>query len=355
MSLINAAAKGNPVKLSLQFRDLLPLILQDFQSPLAAPQLSKLFLELRKTVFFEDLVFLGELIAIVTIRLYKPQCDLDPNWEHENLTKAMVRVVDLIHEKTVPKKNEEYSPETLILTVPAFSYTFPLLKLSLSSNYAKNHDEFIFDGLQIISEHAKTRGTQIDPESDIYHPKHLPTKQMFLLLVDIICNSSGRVQAQSEACLLDIARSVSGKQGCGIAILDEVDVLLTALQSSISVARDAALRALIIVAGCLPRFEMDYKYALKLNKRIWIARFDDVDENRKLAKELWVAAKMEFPAKLTTELMPDIEHPVECVQTAAAKALAALLETDRAQVEPTIKTLLQLYSDRLKVSQGIIF
>lgn len=58
---------------------------------------------------------------------------------------------------------------------------------------------------------------------------------------------------------------------------------------------------------------------------------------------------MEFPATLSTELMGDIEHPVECVQTAAAKALAALLETDLEQVHPTIKSLLKLYSDRLKV------
>ncbi|CAG9759746.1 unnamed protein product [Ceutorhynchus assimilis] len=349
VSMISAAAAGNPLKLSLYYKDLIPLILQDLQSPLAAPYLTKLYLDLRDTIFFtQDLNSLGELIAKITLRLCKPQCDLDPNWEEENLNKAVVRVIGIIHSKTVHKRtNEEYLAETF--TVPAFSYSFSLLKYSLTSNYAKKHDELIHDGLQIISEHAKLRGNDEYSDIDLYHPKYLPTKQMFVLLVDIICNSSGRIQAQSEACLLDIAYSVSGKPGCTRASLEEIDVLLTALQSAISVVRDAALRALIIIVSSLPSFKTDYEYALKLNKRILIAKFDDVEENRKLAVDLWDKAAMEFPAALSNELMSDIEHPVECVQTAAAKALALLLETDQDQVKPTIKSLIKLYNDRLKM------
>lgn len=71
--------------------------------------------------------------------------------------------------------------------------------------------------------------------------------------------------------------------------------------------------------------------------------------SRVLAEKLWKIAKMEFPAHLSGELMSDIEHPVECVQAAAAKALAALLESDTDQVEDTLKRLIQLYRDRLKV------
>lgn len=80
--------------------------------------------------------------------------------------------------------------------------------------------------------------------------------------------------------MLDIARSVSGNLGCAQATLEEIDVLLTAIQSAIVVVRDAALRALIIIVSSLPSFESDYEYALKLNKRIWIAKFDNNDENR---------------------------------------------------------------------------
>lgn len=42
---------GAKVELSLYFRELLPVILRNLQSPLAAPYLSKLFISLRKCVF----------------------------------------------------------------------------------------------------------------------------------------------------------------------------------------------------------------------------------------------------------------------------------------------------------------
>lgn len=185
--MIRAAAKGNPLQLSLYFKDLLPYILAGLQSPLAAPYLSKLFTDLRSTVFTKQMETLGELIAFVTLRLLKPQCDLDVNWEAENLNKAMVRTVSLIHDKTVPKKSDE---SQTCFTVPAFCYTFVLLKSSLLSFYAKNHDELVHDGLQIISEHAKLRATELNGLKDLYDPQYLPIKQMFELLVEIISEYS---------------------------------------------------------------------------------------------------------------------------------------------------------------------
>ena len=184
--MIRAAAKGNPLQLSLHFKDLLPSLLNDLQSPLAAPYLSKLYTDLRTVVFTNKLETLGELIAFVTLRLLKPQCDLDANWEAENLNKAMVRTISLIHEKTVVKKIEE---NPVCFTVPAFCYTFVLLKSSLLSNYARNHDELVHDGLQIISEHAKLRAKGQNGLTDVYDPQYLPIRQMFELLVEIISKS----------------------------------------------------------------------------------------------------------------------------------------------------------------------
>ncbi|XP_057670075.1 eIF-2-alpha kinase activator GCN1 [Diorhabda carinulata] len=341
VSMIQAAARGNPLHLSLHFKDLLPSLFQVLQSPLAAPYICKLFTNLRKTVFSQDLDNLGELVANLTLRLAKPQCDLDANWESENIHKAMVRAVALIHDKTVSKK--------MCFTVPAFCYIFPFLKYSLTSNYAKNHDELIHDGLQIIAEHAKLRGSENNGTKDAYHPQYLPTKQILGLLVEILNSTQGRVQSQCEACLLEVAACISGKEGCAKATNDEIDVFLSALQSPASVVRDAALRGLTIDILSLPTFESDYNYALKVFKRIWIARFDENDENRVLADQLWKQGNMDFPVVLSEELLSDIEHPVECMQSAAAKSLAALLETDQTQVEETLKHLIQLYEDRLKM------
>ncbi|CAH1119168.1 unnamed protein product [Phaedon cochleariae] len=348
ISMIQAAARGNPIQMSLHLKDLIPPILQGLQSPLAAPHLCKLFASLGTTVFPKHLENLSNLIAYVTLRLARPQCDLDANWESENLNKAMVRTVGLVHSMTVPKKTEEEHVQECF-SVPAFTYAFPLLKFSISSNHARNHNEVIHDALQIIAEHAKQRGREENGTKDLHHPQYLPTKQIFSLLVDTINSTSGRVQSQCEACLLEVAACVSGAPGCACATSAEIDVLLGALQSPSAVVRDAALRCLAIDVACLPTFEGDYEYALRVVKRVWVATFDPVDENRILAKDLWEQADMNFPASLSEELMSDIEHPVECVQAAAAKALASLLETDTDQVDNTLHHLIQLYNDRLKM------
>jgi hypothetical protein len=66
VSMIRAAAIGNGEELSLYFRELLPHILKDLQSPLAAPYLSALYIELRKCVFFNsEYLHIGNEIHII--------------------------------------------------------------------------------------------------------------------------------------------------------------------------------------------------------------------------------------------------------------------------------------------------
>ncbi|KAL3270236.1 hypothetical protein HHI36_009292 [Cryptolaemus montrouzieri] len=374
VSMVKAAAMGNPAEVSLHLKTLLPVLIKDLQSPLAAPYLSKLFTDLRNIVFPSNDT-LGELIAFITLRLLKPQCDLDANWEEENIDKAMMRTISLIQEKSIKKKNGDSKPA--LFSAPTFCYTFPFLKCSFLSDYAKKHEEVMQIGLQIISEHSKLRSGSLEnnhfseitvpkdsslgnlsknrqTSKDIFHPKYLPTDQMFQLLIHIIRTTSGRVQSQAEACLLDVARCLSGREGCSEASMVEIDVLLDSLQEPQSVVRDSALRALTIIVDCLPTFEKDYEYALKLNKRIWIAKFDVMKENRDLAEELWKLANMDFPTDLCHELLVDIENYVEPVQTSSAKALATLLELNRKQLQPTLDALLKLYEDRLQMIPPIL-
>lgn len=68
-----------------------------------------------------------------------------------------------------------------------------------------------------------------------------------------------------------------------------------------------------------------------------------------MANKLWEDARLEFPSHLYEELMIDIEHPVECVQEAAAKALATLVEEDKNEIQSILQTLLSLYKNRLEV------
>lgn len=336
-SMIRSAMKGSPTYLSFTFKHLLPAILQNFQSPLAAPYLTKLFLDLRQIVFDKELNVFSELLAYVTVRLLQPQCDIDSNWEVEDLTKAMKRTLA----KILAQAKDNF------MTAPAFCYVFVFLRASLLSPHGKRSENFIHDGLQIISVHAKMRG---EDTRDLYHPQYLPIKQMFEVLIELISGTTGRVQTQAAACLLDVTSCLSKNKGCAKATMSEIDVLLNALQSPIVVVRDAALRGLSVMTSCFPNYTEDYNNALRINRRIWIACFDTNDENRELAKALWKQANLDFPAELCGELLADVEHPEECIQAAAAQALASLLEGNRGEVQNVLKSLLQLYNDRLAVS-----
>lgn len=58
--MLQAALDGNPTHLSRYMRDILPNILNDLQSPLAAPGLSSLYIRLEKCVFSISQKVLGE-------------------------------------------------------------------------------------------------------------------------------------------------------------------------------------------------------------------------------------------------------------------------------------------------------
>lgn len=150
-------------------------------------------------------------------------------------------------------------------------------------------------GLQIIQDHAKQRGDSTNPE-DPKHPRLLPRKQMFDLLIEMMSNTTGRVQSQAVATLLNVAQSGSGSEGAALATSDEIDSLTGALQNPLTAVRDAALRGLIVIKNAFPTRKEDPVQLLNLTKRIWVARFDVSDENKALADELWTgASKYQVP------------------------------------------------------------
>lgn len=87
ISLIRGAAAGNGSSLSLRFRFLLPLILRNMKSPLAAEPLCALFMELRKCVFAPNKDLLGIFITYLTLRYVRPNCEINKAWMEEDLRK----------------------------------------------------------------------------------------------------------------------------------------------------------------------------------------------------------------------------------------------------------------------------
>ncbi|KAM0733122.1 Stalled ribosome sensor GCN1 [Formica fusca] len=337
VSLVTCSIRGNQQELSLYLKDLLPPILKNLGSPLAAPEMSELYISLRQTVTMDNNVTLGDLIAHVTLRQLQPQCDLDQAWEEENLDTAVKRTLNLIHAVTIKRKE--------LFTAPAFCYVFPFIRKTLLSY---KDDGMIVQGLQLIQEHAKQRGDSTTDLKDIRHPRLLPRKQMFDLLIELMETTTGRVQSHAVATLLDVAQSGSGQPGTAIATSEDIDSLIGALQNSLSTVRDAALRGLTVIRQAFPSRKEDRDQLDRLTRRVWIARFDVNDENKILATELWNAADFTAHAEvLCEELIQDIAHPVEPVQQAAAHALAESLASVPHLTPSVLDNLLQLYQEKL--------
>lgn len=336
VSMVKAATLGDKFRLSFYLKDLLPPIMKNLVSPLAAPTMSQLYIDLGKIVEITRDRGLNELVAHVTLRQLEPQCDLDAAWEDEELEKAISRTLNLLHNCTLRQKQ--------LLIAPAFCYVFPFVMKTLLT---WKDESMISQGLQIVQEHAKQRGDPNDSE-DPRHPRLLPRKQMFDLLIELMSSTTGRIQSQAVATFLDVAGSGSGTADCATATGDEIDTLMGALQNNLPAVRDAALRALMIIKLAFPSEKEDYEQLLRLTRRVWIAKFDTSEENRVLADELWQASGfVASPEILCDELIQDVAHPVESVQQSAALAMARLLTNAPELMPGILEQLLQLYQEKL--------
>ncbi|XP_014232646.1 eIF-2-alpha kinase activator GCN1 [Trichogramma pretiosum] len=336
VSMIRAAKQGNGYHLSFYFKDLLPSILRNLASPLAAPVMAELFVELRDAIMISHDSTLNEMIARVTLRQHEPQCDLDPEWEAESLPKSIERTLNMIHSITIKRK--------LLFCASAFCYVFPFIKKTLLTC---KDDSMIAQGLQIIQEHSKQRGSSTDPE-DPCHPRLLPRKQMFDLLIELMSETTGRTLTAAVMTFLDVAHSGSGVEGAALATSEEIDSLLSALQNPSLVVRDAALRSLLIMKDAFPNNKVNPEQLLNLTKRIWIAKFDVCDENKELAEKLWNEAELKAdPAVLCDQVIEDIPHPVEAIQQATASALASLISQEPRLMPDILDRLLALYNSKL--------
>ncbi|XP_011307361.1 translational activator GCN1 [Fopius arisanus] len=338
VSMVTAGVDGNSFAMCLHFRDLLPSILRNLVSPLAAPIVTKLYLDLSQTLQVDDQGLI-KLVGHVTLRQLNPQCDLDPAWEEEDLEKAIKRTLNCLHSTTVKEKK--------LLNAPAFCYVFSFISRTLTTS----HDEGILtQGLQIIQEHAKQRA-DFDDGRDPKHPRLLPRRQMLDLLIELMSNTSGRVQFHA---FLDVAHSGSGEVGengkqTALAQANEIDSLISALENPAASVRDAALRALMIVKKSFPTEKTDYDQLLRLTRWLWISKFDVCDENKVLANDIWVTVGFSSSNGeiLCEELIQDVAHPVEPIQQAVAHALANLLESNPHLLPAILDSLLKLYQEKL--------
>ena len=118
--------------------------------------------------------------------------------------------------------------------------------------------------------------------------------------------------------------------------------------------RDAGLRGLKSLVRAFPPGK---EARATVVRRTWVARFDPVEENRLLAKDLWDAAGFDASSDdgLCDDIVGDVLHPVGCVRQAASEGLAKLLEDRPAsKTAGIVDVLLATYEEKLEMIPPVI-
>ncbi|PKU38611.1 translational activator hypothetical protein [Limosa lapponica baueri] len=153
LGLLDTVIKRKPPGLSQYIPGLISSFLPLLRSPLAAPRVKEPFLSLASCVMPARLKTFGTLVSHVTLRLMKPECELDESWCQEELPTALNRVVSLLHAHTIPSRTGKGEPGAAPLSAPAFSLVFPLLKTVMTEtpHDSEEKEEFLVKILQILT------------------------------------------------------------------------------------------------------------------------------------------------------------------------------------------------------------
>uniref|UniRef100_A0A1A8L3W7 GCN1 general control of amino-acid synthesis 1-like 1 n=2 Tax=Nothobranchius pienaari TaxID=704102 RepID=A0A1A8L3W7_9TELE len=349
VGLLESTLRARPAQITKELPAVLQVLMPLLHSPLAAPRVQQVFLDIGVCLIPKHLHNLAVLVGHVTLRLLKPECDLDPAWAQEDLDTASHRTILLLHTHTVPQR-EGKTGDVAPLSAPAFSFCFPFLNATLgeSSGSTEEMENIMSRALQVINVHSQLRATTDMDDSviDENGPELLPRVNMLQLLIRIISTATPRLQVLASQCLTALCVSAGGGDGCAVAEQPEIDVLLGALLSPCFSVRDAALSGLLEMEFALPTDSTEAS-GMSLLRRLWVARFDVEEEGRALAEKLWESLDLELVSDLCSMLIGDITHHEEAIRSAAAEALSSAVSQYRDQSASVLGQLTDLYHQKL--------
>lgn len=348
VGLLEAIMARHPPQISHHIPGVLHVLLPLLHSPLAAPHVHQTFLDIGTCVLQKQLHFLALLVGHVTLRLLKPECELDPAWSQEDLNTATHRTIQLLHTHTVPHR--EGKTDARPLSAPGFSFCFPLLQAILSRNSGTSEEVelMLTHVLQIIHTHSQLRSSSdaTDELIDENGPELLPRVNMLLLLTKVIGTSTPQLQVLASGCLTALCLSAGGQDSCALAEQAEIDVLLEALLSPCFSVRDAALRGLLELELALPTDSAEPN-GLNVLRRLWVAKFDVEEEGKALADKLWQTLRLELVPELCPLLIKDVTHHEETVRVAVAEALSSAVSQYKEESATVLSQLTELYQQKL--------
>ncbi|KAH8417300.1 hypothetical protein KR222_008388, partial [Zaprionus bogoriensis] len=334
ISLFKASCTGNEKYIALHFHTLLDDVLRATHSPLSAEPLTDLFYYLSK-LCFKNQTELGRAIAIATIRLQKPSCNLKEEWVAQNLNESIMDIMLNLNNQILLKSN--------LLDKPSFSYAFEFIKRAITFIDNRANEELILTSIKLIEIHVQNKN---DASTSCDHPQFLPRLGIFDTLLYLIKTNTTAIQTQAVNALLEVATVSSGGELNATPDKQIIELFLNALQSSIESIRDVALRAIqIMIPAIIEYMNVHEELKKQIYARLWIAKFDTSVEIRKLAVDLWDSTDFPFPE--FDDLLCDITHSELCIQKSSAESLIPLILNDSSLTKYGLKKLLEIYNEKL--------
>ncbi len=355
IKLCKTALETEPRAFGNHVNKLKECIFAGTKSPVSAEGCCELYRLLRRGVFYnEEDETLAQLICAAVMQVKQPSCELPPPPMTPKEISANSRsVIMRLGEASVPSMAEDADAACPVGT-PAFSYAFPVMEHAVRKHM--DDDEFVVAACNIINEHVQLRGSvEMDDigEPDDLHPKHLPMEAILRLTVEIISSTGGRTQQLAAGLFVDTCDAASGKTGCASINESQLQIVMGALQSEVAAVRDAGLRGFRCLLQVLPEDKYGDVYQ-NMIRRMWVSRFDEVEEIAMLGREVWDAGNFATDPDLSMRVIDDVTHPVACVRSAGASALAELLEEDADSVSAVVQVLMDTFTEKLTMTKPVM-
>ncbi|XP_069136043.1 stalled ribosome sensor GCN1-like [Argopecten irradians] len=341
--ILEACIYGNQTAINGYMRELCGCLTPLFVSPLAAPQVTKTFIQLGLSSFEDKL--LGTQVCNSTVRLLDPACAVDSEWTKEASKDQAARLVRKLF--TMASKETGEFDDTALFPAATFNLIFYLLKAVLRQGavLVKGDDRTQMEAIKLMELHASMRKEE---HSDEHDPSLLDHQQLLCLLIHVISTSIAKVGQLAASALVEVCQSISGDEGCSKATEKEILVLLEALKSPCTAVRDSVLQGLSCLVPVLPNVDDNFDLGIAIAQRVWVVSFDGDDNVKMLAEKLLEDLMLEEPYEdMAGPLIDDVISSEEVVRLAASKALEKTLECHNDYVTATIEQLKGKYEEKL--------